>query len=156
MMSNIKSNLSVESVDSTVDLTEDSNLSIGSSLNNFSDATDNDSLITNSTNSSDMSESLISYFMDEIKSINSNSFELSDESSVVSEFSDITELYSDYDTSDLESLNDSMTDVENGYTSSLSESETTIPTEYMTAENQKKIIPMVIGKISITLKGKKE
>ena len=30
-----------------------------------------------------------------------------------------------------------------------------LPTEYMTTANQKKIIPMVIGKISITLKGKK-
>ena len=87
-----------------------------------------------------------------------------DDSSIESEFNSmssvsdnslfIEEIYSDYDTND-PSFSDDETYVEKGFSIHEDESQNTMPAEYMTEENQRKIIPMVIGRTTRIIKTKR-
>ena len=117
-----------------------------------SDITLENWLSSNSSEYDSDSCSTMSLFSDDVSSLDSSS-----DCSSLSDLSEIEEMYSDYDTygSDDSDSEDSETYVENRFYSNDDASDQTMPAEYMSKENQKKIIPMVIGHAEKTVETKR-
>ena len=117
------------------------------------DLTINNWLNSNSDEESDSASTMSIYDVNDDSSIESDvrSF-----SGCLDDDSYAEEMYSDYNTYD-DVSDDDVSHVEHGFSMTYDdESQTTIPTEYMTEENQRRNIPMVIGHITKVVKTKRD